>query len=163
MSTSLEIVLNIKVELDILSIRRFLMLQTISCVNKRCILFYHFHFINSCKMSLQENWCRYTIIIYQLSKFSFLYVSLVESLSREIVEIRLSPSHQRTRETMHYSLVNNKKITCAITRTHDLWTAETHECFVNDIVYRIKFNVFYKINKIFRVFSYEVRFIFSFL
>ena len=48
-------------------------------------------------------------IIYQSSKFSFSCVSLVESLSREIVEIRLSPSHQRPRETMHYSPVNNKK------------------------------------------------------
>ena len=39
---------------------------------------------------------------------------------------------------MHYSPVNNKKITCAITRTRDLWTVETRKCFVNDdIVYRI--------------------------
>ena len=82
----------------------------------------------------------------------------MESLSREIVEIRLSPSHQRARKTMHYSPVNNRKITCAITRTRGLWTAETRECFVNDIVYRIKFNVFSKINKIFHVFSYEALF-----
>ena len=75
-----------------------------------------------------------SIMIYQWSKFSFSCVSLVESLSREIVEIRLSPSHQRA---MHYSPVNNKKITCAITRTRDLWTAENRECFVNDIVYSI--------------------------
>ena len=45
-------------------------------------------------------------------------------------------------ETMHYSPLNNKKITCAITRTRDLWTAKTRECFVYDIVYRMKFNVF---------------------
>ena len=44
----------------------------------------------------------------------------------------------------------------------DPWTAKTRECFVNDIVYRMKFNVFYKINKIFHEFSYEVRFIFRF-
>ena len=49
------------------------------------------------------------IIIYQLSKFSFSCVSLVESLSREIDEIKLSPSHQRERETMHYSPVDNEK------------------------------------------------------
>ena len=55
-----------------------------------------------------------------------------------------------------------KKITCAITGTRDLWTAENRECFVKDLVY-IKFNVFQKINKIFHVFSYEFRFIFSFL
>ena len=48
-------------------------------------------------------------IIYQSLKFSFSCVSLVESLSREIVKIRMSPSHQRARETMHYSPVNNKK------------------------------------------------------
>ena len=47
------------------------------------------------------------IIIYQSSKFSFSCVSLVESVSREIDEIRLSPSHERAREIMHYSLVNN--------------------------------------------------------
>ena len=82
------------------------------------------------------------IIIYQSSKFSFSCVSLVESVSREIDEIRLSPSHQRAREIMHYSPVNNKKITCAITGTRDLWTAENRECFVNDILYRIKFKVF---------------------
>ena len=84
----------------------------------------------------------YVIIIYQSSKFSFLSVSLLESVSREIREIRLSPSHQRAREIMHYSPVNNKKITWAITRTRDLWTAESRECFVNHIVYRIKFDVF---------------------
>ena len=49
------------------------------------------------------------VIIYQSSKFSFSCVSLVESLSREIDEIKLSPSHQRERETMHYSPVNNEK------------------------------------------------------
>ena len=49
------------------------------------------------------------VIIYQLSKLSFSCVSLVESLSREIDEIKLSPSHQRERETMHYSPVDNEK------------------------------------------------------
>ena len=49
------------------------------------------------------------IIIYQSSKFSFSCVSLVESVPREIDEIRLSPLHQCARETMHYSLVNNEK------------------------------------------------------
>ena len=82
------------------------------------------------------------IIIHQSLKFSFSFVSLVESVSREIDEIRLSPWHQRAREIMHYSPVNNKKITCAITGTRDLWTAENRECFVNDILYRIKFKVF---------------------
>ena len=47
--------------------------------------------------------------------FSFSYVSLVESVSREIDEIRLPPLHQRAKEIMHYSPVNNKKIMCAIT------------------------------------------------
>ena len=69
------------------------------------------------------------LFIYQSSKFSFSCVSSVESVSREIDEIRLSPSHQRARETMHYSPVNNKKITCVITGTRDLWTAENRECF----------------------------------
>ena len=58
--------------------------------------------------------------LYQSSNLSFSRVSLVESVSRETEEIRLSPSHQRAREIMHYSSVNNKKITCAITRTCDL-------------------------------------------
>ena len=48
-------------------------------------------------------------IIYQSSKLSFPCVLLVESVSREIDEIKLSPSHQRERETMHYSPVNNEK------------------------------------------------------
>ena len=52
---------------------------------------------------------RKQVIIYQSSKLSFLCVSLVESVSREIGKIRLSPSHQRAREIMHYSPVNNKK------------------------------------------------------
>ena len=46
-------------------------------------------------------------IIYQ--KFPFSCVLLVESVSREIDEMRLPPSQQRARETMHYSPVNNKK------------------------------------------------------
>ena len=41
--------------------------------------------------------------------FSISCVSLVESVSRESVEIRLSPSYQRERETMRYSPVNNEK------------------------------------------------------
>ena len=36
-----------------------------------------------------------------------------------------------------------KKITWAVTGTRNLWTAENRECFVNDIVYSIKFNGFY--------------------
>ena len=89
--------------------------------------------------NLYQSTLTITIIIYQSSKFSFSCVSLVESLTREIVKIKLSPSHQRGRETMHYSPVNNKKkITCTVTRTRDLWTAETlaetRECFLNDIV-----------------------------
>ena len=62
--------------------------------------------------------CTIRFIIYQSSKFSFLCVSLVESVSREIDEIRLSPSHQRPRETMHYSPVNNKKKSRAPSREH---------------------------------------------
>ena len=85
----------------------------------------------------------HAILLYtNPSKFSFSCVLLVESVSREIDEIRLSPSHQRAREIMHHSPVNNKKITCAIMGTRGLWTAENRECFVNDILYRIKFKVF---------------------
>ena len=102
-------------------------------------------------------------IIYQSSKFSFPCVSLVESLSREIVEIRLSPSHQHARWTMDYSPVNNKKITCAITRTRDLWTAETRDCLVNDIVYRVKFDVFFrKLIKYFMYFRMKFALLFRF-
>ena len=57
-------------------------------------------------------------IIYQLSKLSFSCVLLVESVSREIDEIKLSPSHQRERETMHYSPVNNEKKSRAPSREH---------------------------------------------
>ena len=46
-------------------------------------------------------------IIYQSSKFFFSCVSLVESVSRETVEIKLPPSHQGARETMHYIPLNN--------------------------------------------------------
>ena len=49
------------------------------------------------------------VIIYQSSKFSFSCVLLVESVSHEIDEIRLSFSHQHAREVMHYSPVNSKK------------------------------------------------------
>ena len=58
------------------------------------------------------------IIIYQSSKFSFSCVSLVESVSREIDEIRLSRSHKRAREIMQYSPVNNKKKSRAPSREH---------------------------------------------
>ena len=83
------------------------------------------------------------IIRYQSSKFSFLCVSLMESLSREIVEIRLSPSHQHARWTMDYSPVNNKQ---------QLWTAETRDCLANDIVYRVKIDVFFR--KLIKYFMY---------
>ena len=47
-------------------------------------------------------------------------------------EIRLSHSHQFTREIMLYSPVNNKKtFTGAITQTCNLWIAENRVCFVN--------------------------------
>ena len=81
-------------------------------------------------------------MIYQSSKFSFSCVSLVESVLGEIDEIRLSPLHQHMREIMHYSPVNDRKIMCAIMRTCDLWTAENLECFVNHILYTIKFDIF---------------------
>ena len=42
-----------------------------------------------------------TIIIYQWSKSLFSCVLLVESISRESDEIRLSPSQQREREIYH--------------------------------------------------------------
>ena len=87
-------------------------------------------------------------IIYQSSKFSFSCVLLVESVSREIDEIRLSPLHQRARETMHYSPVNNKKIMCTITGTRDLWTAENRNVFKKLIKYfmyfRMKFALFFR-------------------
>ena len=57
-------------------------------------------------------------IIYQSSKRSFPCVLLVESVSREIDEIKLSPSHLRERETMHYSPVNNEKKSRAPSREH---------------------------------------------
>ena len=106
------------------------------------------------------------IILYQSSKLSFSCVLLVESVSREIDEIKLSPSHQRERETMHYSPVNNEKNHVRHHGTRDLWTAENCECFFElklDVFYRIKFTVFYKINKIFQIFLYKLRFTFSFL
>ena len=83
------------------------------------------------------------VIIYQSSKLSFSCVLLAESVSREIDEIKLSPSHQRERqsrtqaltfarvsegkslgtrlrerETMHYSPVNNEKNSRAPSREH---------------------------------------------
>ena len=60
----------------------------------------------------------YIFIICQSSKLSFPCVLLVESVSREIDEIKLSPSHQRERETMHYSPVNNGKKSRAPSREH---------------------------------------------
>ena len=84
----------------------------------------------------------YITLLYTNRQSSPFHVFHWWRASREIVEIRLSPLHQRARWIMHYSPVNNKKITCAITRTCGLWTAETHECLVNDIVYRVKFNIF---------------------
>ena len=62
------------------------------------------------------------IIIYQSSKLSFSCVSLVESVSPEIDEIKLSPSHQRERETMHYSPVHNEKKS----RAHHMKTRPLH-------------------------------------
>ena len=106
------------------------------------------------------------IIIYQSSKLSFPFVLLVESVSREIDEIKLSPSHQRERETMHYSPVNNEKKSRAPSREHATFGPPKTECFFElkpDLFYRIKFTVFDKINKIFQIFLYKVRFIFSFL
>ena len=100
----------------------------------------------------------FLFITYQSSKFSFSCVSLVESVSREIDEIRLSPSHQRAREIMHYSPLNNKKITCANHR--NLWTAENRECFVNDILHRIKF--FRKLIKYFMYFRTKFALFFRF-
>ena len=108
----------------------------------------------------------YNFIIYQSSKFSFACVSLVENLSREIDENKLSPSHQRERETMHYSPVNNKKNHVrhhVNTRPLDRRKLRMFFELKLDLFYRIKFTVFYKINKIFRIFLYKVRFIFSFL
>ena len=105
---------------------------------------------------------RIFIIIYQSSKFSFSCVLLVESVARKIDENRLSPSHQRARETMHYSPVNNKKITCAITGTRDLWTAENRECFVNDIVYSINLTFFRKLIKYFMYFRMKFALFFRF-
>ena len=76
------------------------------------------------KMFLSKSFAKlalkHMILIYQSSKFSFSCVSLVQSVSREIDEIKLSPSHQRERETTHYSPVNNEKK-----------SLENCECFVN--------------------------------
>ena len=47
------------------------------------------------------------LLLYTNRQSSLFYVSLVESVSRE--EIRLFSLHQRAREIMHYSPVNNKK------------------------------------------------------
>ena len=53
---------------------------------------------------------------------------------------------------MHFSSVNNKKITCVVTETHDLWTAENRECFVNDIVYSLPNLTFFR--KLIKYFMY---------
>ena len=49
---------------------------------------------------------------------------------------------------MHYSPVNNKRITWP-SREH---ATENRECFVNDIVYRINFNAFFR--KLIKYFMY---------
>ena len=79
---------------------------------------------NASKLHLQT----FSIIIFQSSKFSFSCVSLVESVSRDIEEIRLSSSHQRT--SLGDKCIIHR---CAITKTRDLWAAENRECFVNHI------------------------------
>ena len=72
------------------------------------------------------------VIIYQSSKLSFSCVLLVESVSREIDEIKLSPSHQRERETMHYSPVNNEKKSRAPSREHATFgQTKTANVFLN--------------------------------
>ena len=79
----------------------------------------------------------------------------MESVSREIDEIKLSPSHQRERGTMHYSPVNNEK---NHVRHHmnmrPLDNRKLRMFCISD---------FLEINKICQVFLYEVRFVFSFL
>ena len=84
-------------------------------------------------------------ILYQSSKSSFSCVSLVESVSREIEEIKLSPSHQRERETMHYSPVNKKKNDVRHhmnTRPLDSQKLRMFCKLKLDLFYRIKFKVF---------------------
>ena len=90
-------------------------------------------------------------------KVSFFMCSLVESRSCESDEIRLSPSHQRERETTRYSPVNNEKNHVR----HDVSTRPFDR--IQIVVFEIKFNVINFSNKIFHVFSYVVRYIFSFV
>ena len=71
-------------------------------------VFHHAEFCARIRASF-SSWWKTVFIIYQSSKFSLLCVSLVESVSRKIDEIRLSPSHQRARKTMHYSPVNHRR------------------------------------------------------
>ena len=49
------------------------------------------------------------MLYYYISKSLFSCVLLVESISRESDEIRLSPSQQSERETIRYRPANNKK------------------------------------------------------
>ena len=69
---------------------------------------------SDCQIQFLKRLFHNTYYYIPMSKFPFSCVSLVESVSRESDEIRLSPSHQRERETTRYSPVNNEKITCAI-------------------------------------------------
>ena len=61
----------------------------------------------------------------------YLYMSLIALLKSSNINLR---SFFRNNALF---TVNNKKNTCAITRTRDFWTAENRKCFVNHIVYRI--------------------------
>ena len=82
-------------------------------------------------------------------------VLLIESISRESDEIRLSPSHQRERETTRYSPVNKNHM------RHHVKTRPLDR--IEIVVFQIKFNVINFRNRIFNVFSYVVRFSLSFL
>ena len=96
------------------------------------------------------------IIIYQSSKLSFSCVLLVESVSREIDEIKLSPSHQRERETMHYSPVNNEKKSRAPPREQATFgQTKTANVFLNsNYIYFTALNLpfFTKLTKYFEYF-----------
>ena len=83
-------------------------------------------------------------------------ISLIESVSRESDEIRLSPSHQREWETTRYSLVSEKNHV-----RHHVKTRPLNR--IDIVVFQIKFNVINFRNKIFHAFSYVVRFSLSFL
>ena len=77
----------------------------------------------------------YSFMIYQSSKFPFSRVSLIKSVLCESDEIRLSPSHQRKRETMRFSPVNNEKNRVR----HPVKTQPVHE--IDIAVFQIKFNI----------------------